>query len=84
MTDTGSPSPRPTARGSAALYFHDRRRNRRPQIPGPIQISTQRPRCLVGGHGLSPTAADYHRFTRLLLRAASSTGSGCWRRAPSS
>jgi CubicO group peptidase (beta-lactamase class C family) len=30
-------------------------------------ISAERPRFLAGGHGLVSSAADYHRFTQLLL-----------------
>jgi CubicO group peptidase (beta-lactamase class C family) len=36
--------------------------------PGSNRISAERPRFLAGGHGLVSTAADYHRFTQLLLR----------------
>ncbi len=68
MTDTGfavSEADRPRL---AALYFHDPETATAVPNPGPDPISTQRPRCLVGGHGLVSTAADYHRFTQMLLR----------------
>jgi CubicO group peptidase (beta-lactamase class C family) len=36
--------------------------------PGADPISSERPKLLAGGHGLASTAADYHRFTQMLLR----------------
>jgi CubicO group peptidase (beta-lactamase class C family) len=68
MRDTGfavSEAQRPRL---GALYFHDPETATAVPNPAPDPISTQRPRFLAGGHGLVSTAADYHRFTQMLLR----------------
>jgi CubicO group peptidase (beta-lactamase class C family) len=36
--------------------------------PGVDAVTTERPKLLAGGHGCASTAADYHRFTQMLLR----------------
>jgi CubicO group peptidase (beta-lactamase class C family) len=36
--------------------------------PGVDPVTTERPKLLAGGHGCASTAADYHRFTQMLLR----------------
>ncbi len=38
------------------------------------RIAQQPPRCCLGGDGLISTAADYHRFTQLLLRGGELDG----------
>jgi CubicO group peptidase (beta-lactamase class C family) len=38
-------------------------------VPYPsADVTTERPKLLAGGHGCASTAADYHRFTQMLLR----------------
>jgi CubicO group peptidase (beta-lactamase class C family) len=68
MTDTGFAVADADRERLAALYFHDPQSGK--AVPSPVadHISTQRPRILAGGHGLASTAADYHRFTQMLLR----------------
>jgi CubicO group peptidase (beta-lactamase class C family) len=68
MTDTGfsvSDADRPRM---TALYAHDAASATAVPYPGVDVISAERPRLLAGGHGLASTAADYHRFTQMLLR----------------
>jgi CubicO group peptidase (beta-lactamase class C family) len=68
MTDTGfavSDADRPRM---SALYAHDPETTTTVPYPGVDVISAQRPKLLAGGHGLASTAADYHRFTQMLLR----------------
>jgi CubicO group peptidase (beta-lactamase class C family) len=68
MTDTGfavSDADRPRM---SALYAHDPETATAVPYPGVDVISAQRPKLLAGGHGLASTAADYHRFTQMLLR----------------
>jgi CubicO group peptidase (beta-lactamase class C family) len=68
MTDTGfsvSEADRPRL---TALYAHDPATATAVPHPGVDAISTERPKLLAGGHGLASTAADYHRFTQMLLR----------------
>jgi CubicO group peptidase (beta-lactamase class C family) len=68
MTDTGfavSDAQRPRM---SALYAHDPETATAVPYPGVDVISAQRPKLLAGGHGLASTAADYHRFTQMLLR----------------
>ncbi|MBV9597877.1 MAG: beta-lactamase family protein [Chloroflexi bacterium] len=36
--------------------------------PTPATVARERPMFLAGGHGLVSTAADYHRFSQMLLR----------------
>ncbi|HEY3955021.1 MAG TPA: serine hydrolase domain-containing protein [Streptosporangiaceae bacterium] len=67
MTDTAFSVPEQEAGRLAALY-----------VPGPGNkarrnddlgaIGREPPRVLMGGAGLVSTAADYHRFTQMLLR----------------
>ena len=38
------------------------------------QVRSQRPLCCLGGDGLISTAADYHRFTQMLLRGGELDG----------
>jgi CubicO group peptidase (beta-lactamase class C family) len=68
MTDTGfSVSDAERAR-LTGLYMHDPETGTAVPYPGADPISSQRPKLLAGGHGLASTAADYHRFTQMLLR----------------
>jgi len=52
----------------AFLYGFDPESGKAVPNPESNRISTERPRFLAGGHGLVSTAADYHRFTQMLLR----------------
>jgi CubicO group peptidase (beta-lactamase class C family) len=68
MTDTGfsvSEADRPRM---TALYAHDPATATAVPYPGIDPISAEPPKLLAGGHGLASTAADYHRFTQMLLR----------------
>jgi CubicO group peptidase (beta-lactamase class C family) len=68
MSDTGFAVPEAEQGRLAALYFHDPQTAKAVPNPAPDPISAERPRFLAGGHGLVSTAADYHRFTQMLLR----------------
>ena len=68
MTDTGfsvSEAERPRM---TALYAHDPGTATAVPYPGVDPISAEPPKLPAGGHGLASTAADYHRFTQMLLR----------------
>ena len=68
MRDTGfavSDADRPRM---TALYAHDPASATAVPYPGVDGISAEPPKLLAGGHGLASTAADYHRFTQMLLR----------------
>ena len=53
----------------AALYVHDPETAHRRALPGASTRSRPSgPKLLAGGGGLVSTAADYHRFTQMLLR----------------
>jgi CubicO group peptidase (beta-lactamase class C family) len=68
MADTGfsvSDADRPRM---TALYAHDPASATAVPYPGVDPISAEPPKLLAGGHGLASTAADYHRFTQMLLR----------------
>jgi CubicO group peptidase (beta-lactamase class C family) len=68
MTDTGfsvSDADRPRM---TALYAHDPATDTAVPYPAVDPISAEPPKLLAGGHGLASTAADYHRFTQMLLR----------------
>jgi CubicO group peptidase (beta-lactamase class C family) len=67
MTETGFSVRAEDAERLAFLYAHDLEVGRAIPKPGANRISTERPRFLAGGHGLVSTAADYHRFTQMLL-----------------
>ncbi len=58
----------------AALHAFDPETGK--AVPGDADnlISSQRPRFFAGGHGLVSTAADYHRFTQMLLRGGELEG----------
>jgi CubicO group peptidase (beta-lactamase class C family) len=68
MVDSGfSVSEAQRARMSA-LYFLDPESASAVPYPGVDAVTTERPKLLAGGHGCASTAADYHRFTQMLLR----------------
>lgn len=52
----------------AFLYLCDPQTGKAVPNPDANTISADRPQFLAGGHGLVSTAADYHRFTQMLLR----------------
>jgi CubicO group peptidase (beta-lactamase class C family) len=52
----------------AQLYALDPETGKAVPNPQANLISAERPRFFAGGHGLVSTAADYHRFTQMLLR----------------
>jgi CubicO group peptidase (beta-lactamase class C family) len=68
MTDTGFSVSEADSARLTALYFHDPATGTAVPYPGVDVISAERPKLLAGGHGLASTAADYHRFTQMLLR----------------
>jgi CubicO group peptidase (beta-lactamase class C family) len=68
MNDTGFAVPEAELSRLATLYFHDPQTGKAGPNPTPDPISARKPRILAGGHGLASTAADYHRFTQMLLR----------------
>jgi CubicO group peptidase (beta-lactamase class C family) len=51
----------------AALYVPDPQSGRATRFDRMGQVARSPPDCLLGGGGLVSTAADYHRFTQLLL-----------------
>jgi CubicO group peptidase (beta-lactamase class C family) len=68
MADSGfSVSEAQRARMSA-LYVTDPESGSAVPFPGIDPVTTERPKMLCGGHGCASTAADYHRFTQMLLR----------------
>jgi CubicO group peptidase (beta-lactamase class C family) len=68
MTETGFSVADDDAERLAFLYSFDPQTGKAVPSPQSSQISAERPRFLAGGHGLASTAADYHRFTQMLLR----------------
>jgi CubicO group peptidase (beta-lactamase class C family) len=68
MSDTGFAVSEAQRARTSALYFHDPATQKAVPYPGADVISADLPRLLAGGHGLASTAADYHRFTQMLLR----------------
>src|SRR5689334_23692946 len=68
MTDTGFSVAEADRPRLTALYAHDPATATAVPYPGVDVVSAQRPKLLAGGHGLASTAADYHRFTQMLLR----------------
>jgi CubicO group peptidase (beta-lactamase class C family) len=68
MTDTGFSVADADRSRMTALYAHDPATATAVPYPGVDPISAERPQLLAGGHGLASTAADYHRFTQMLLR----------------
>ncbi|HEX5922993.1 MAG TPA: serine hydrolase domain-containing protein [Baekduia sp.] len=74
MSDTGFTVSDADRGRLAALYVHDPETATAVPFPGPDPITADRPRMLAGGHGLASTAADYHRFTQMLLRRGERDG----------
>jgi CubicO group peptidase (beta-lactamase class C family) len=68
MPDTGFSVADAERPRMTALYAHDPQTATAVPYPGVDVISAHRPKLLAGGHGLASTAADYHRFTQMLLR----------------
>jgi CubicO group peptidase (beta-lactamase class C family) len=68
MTDTGFSVAEADRPRLTALYAHDPETATAVLYPGVDVVSAQPPNLLAGGHGLASTAADYHRFTQMLLR----------------
>jgi CubicO group peptidase (beta-lactamase class C family) len=68
MTDTGFSVSKADSARLTALCVHDPATATAVPYPGVDVISSERPKLLAGGHGLASTAADYHRFTQMLLR----------------
>jgi CubicO group peptidase (beta-lactamase class C family) len=68
MTDTGFSVSEDDASRLSALYAADPATGKAVPNPEANLISADAPRFLAGGHGLVSTAADYHRFTQMLLR----------------
>jgi CubicO group peptidase (beta-lactamase class C family) len=68
MSDTGFAVADAERPRMTALYVHDPQSATAVPYPGADPISSELPRILAGGHGLASTAADYHRFTQMLLR----------------
>jgi CubicO group peptidase (beta-lactamase class C family) len=65
MTDTGFFVPADEVDRLAALYVPEPGSLAAVRLPGPDPV--KRPTFLSGGGGLVSTAADYHRFTQMLL-----------------
>jgi CubicO group peptidase (beta-lactamase class C family) len=68
MNDTGFTVSDAERARMTALYMHDPATATAVAYPGVDPISAERPQLLAGGHGLASTAADYHRFSQMLLR----------------
>jgi CubicO group peptidase (beta-lactamase class C family) len=58
----------------AALYAPDRRTGRAVRYDAIGSYALEKPELLSGGGGLISTAADYHRFTQMLLRGGELDG----------
>jgi CubicO group peptidase (beta-lactamase class C family) len=68
MSDTGFTVSDAERARMTALYMHDPATATAVAYPGVDPISAERPQLPAGGHGLASTAADYHRFSQMLLR----------------
>ncbi|WP_346536214.1 serine hydrolase domain-containing protein [Micromonospora sp. DPT] len=68
MTDTRWWVDEPDAKRLAALYTPHPGTGQAVRVDRIGAAALNRPDCLSGGGGLVSTAADYHRFTQLLLR----------------
>jgi CubicO group peptidase (beta-lactamase class C family) len=67
MTDTGFFAPEPDLDRLAALYFPAPGTRQAVRLDALGDAAKHRPVSLSGGGGLVSTAADYHRFTQMLL-----------------
>jgi CubicO group peptidase (beta-lactamase class C family) len=68
MVDSGFAVSEAQRARMSALYFLDPESASAVPYPGVDAVTTERPKLLAGGHGCASTAADYHRFTQMLLR----------------
>jgi CubicO group peptidase (beta-lactamase class C family) len=68
MVDTGFSVSEDDSTRLAFLYLCDPQTGNAVPNPEANLVSADRPRFFAGGHGLVSTAADYHRFTQMLLR----------------
>lgn len=68
MRDTGFFVPEEERGRLCALYLFDPQSGRAVPNPEGDRVKSERPRFFAGGHGLVSTAADYLRFTHMLLR----------------
>jgi CubicO group peptidase (beta-lactamase class C family) len=67
MTDTAFWVGEDGAKDVAALYVAEPGTRRAVRYDPLGRVALRPPDALLGGHGLVSTAADYHRFTRMLL-----------------
>ena len=67
MTDTAFWVGEDGAKDLAALYVAEPGTRRAVRYDPLGRVALRPPDALLGGHGLVSTAADYHRFTRMLL-----------------
>jgi len=67
MTDTAFWAGEDTAKDLAALYVPEPGSRRALRYDALGQVALRPPKALLGGQGLISTAADYHRFTQMLL-----------------
>ncbi|MGN9804002.1 serine hydrolase domain-containing protein [Micromonospora sp. L32] len=74
MTDTRWWVDEPDAKRLAALYTPHPGTGQAVRVDRIGAAALNRPDCLSGGGGLVSTAADYHRFTQLLLRGGELDG----------
>ena len=74
MTETGFWVPPERAERLAALYTADPRTRRAVRLDARGNAALEAPTCLSGGGGLVGTAADYHRFAQMLVRAGELDG----------
>jgi CubicO group peptidase (beta-lactamase class C family) len=74
MPDTGFFVPEKEADRLAELYVPDPLTRRPTLIPTRRENVTRTPSMLMGGAGLYGTAADYHRFTQMLLHGGELDG----------
>ena len=74
MTDTTWSVGEDRAKDLAALYVPDPTTRRALRYDGIGQLALRPPKALLGGQGLISTAADYHRFMRMLLNGGELDG----------
>ncbi len=67
MTDTAFWIGEDSVKDLAALYVPEPGSRRALRYDPLGEVALRPPKALLGGHGLISTAADYHRFTRMLL-----------------
>jgi CubicO group peptidase (beta-lactamase class C family) len=67
MNETGFSVEESEQRRLAALYFPQPGTRKAVRLDAMGQVATKRPDFLSGGGGLVSTAADYHRFTQMLV-----------------